>query len=169
PEGLSMLFPRRLWPASAFANTRWSSRGGGPWCSSTPSAPMVPGRTISKSPRGCRSPKTATASTRSCPIQTTRKTAKPGPVSIATSAARTPETSRLKDRLAGLLPVGQEGFQPFVGQGVLEQLPGHLGRHGADMSAQLGRHHLVLRVADRGNQNFRREVVVGVDLDDLGD
>ena len=45
----------------------------------------------------------------------------------------------LNDGLAGLLPIREEGGQPFIGQRVLRQLAQNARRHSGNIGAELGR------------------------------
>jgi hypothetical protein len=57
----------------------------------------------------------------------------------------------------------------IVGQRVLEQLPDDLGRRGHHVGADLRRFDDVHRMADAGDQDLRREIVIVVDQADVGD
>ena len=56
------------------------------------------------------------------------------------------------DRLAGLLPVGEEGGEAFVGERMVGELAQHLGRYGSDVGADTRGLDDVNRMADRGDQ-----------------
>src|SRR5439155_10852200 len=67
------------------------------------------------------------------------------------------------------LPVCQEFLQADVGQWMLDELLEGGKRHGADVPADLGGLHHVLRMAYAGHQHLRLEVVVPVDGHDVPD
>src|SRR5690606_12043200 len=71
--------------------------------------------------------------------------------------------------LRQLLPVRQERLESLVRQRVADQLVQHLRRDRGDVRTQQGSFDHVHRVPDRGDQHFRVEVVVVVDLHDLCD
>src|SRR4029453_2654274 len=66
-----------------------------------------------------------------------------------------------------LFPILQELLQADVGERMVEHLLDYRRRAGGDVGAQLGRFDDVNGMTAAGDEDFRRELVVAVDRDDL--
>src|SRR5690606_16955586 len=82
---------------------------------------------------------------------------------------RTHGDAGLADRLAGLGPVGEEGFEAFVGQRVLDQSLERRGRHGGDVGADERGLLDVVHGADRCREDLGLEIIIVVDRADFRD
>ncbi|KAI1692342.1 hypothetical protein DdX_21300 [Ditylenchus destructor] len=73
------------------------------------------------------------------------------------------------DRLAGLRPIGEEAFDPLVGQRVLDELADHCGRRGHHVRAELRRLQNVDGMTHRCDEDLGTEIVIVIDQADIAD